>query len=93
MRVYIVSIAVGVLVGVIYALLNVRSPAPPAIALVGLLGMLVGEQLVPLAMRLMNGQSISAAWIASECVPKVTGLPARQPTPGEPASSDQGRTS
>jgi XapX domain-containing protein len=49
MRPYLVSLAVGLLVGVIYALLKVRSPAPPTIALVGLLGILLGEQLVPLA--------------------------------------------
>jgi XapX domain-containing protein len=41
---YLVSLAVGILVGGIYALLRVRSPAPPVIALVGLLGMLAGEQ-------------------------------------------------
>lgn len=40
------SLGAGVLIGLIYALLKVRSPAPPAIALVGLLGMLAGEQLV-----------------------------------------------
>ena len=45
MKPYLVSLAVGLLVGVIYALFNVRSPAPPVIALVGLLGILVGEQL------------------------------------------------
>jgi len=46
MSVGLVSFAAGVLIGVMYALLKVRSPAPPAIALVGLLGMLMGEQLV-----------------------------------------------
>ena len=40
-----ISLAAGVLVGLIYALLNVRSPAPPAVALVGLLGMLIGSTL------------------------------------------------
>ncbi len=35
--------------GVIYGLLNVRSPAPPVVALVGLLGILLGEQVPPLA--------------------------------------------
>ncbi len=48
MRPYLISLAAGLLVGVIYALLKVRSPAPPAIALVGLLGILLGEQVVPL---------------------------------------------
>lgn len=44
-RAYMISLAVGLLVGVIYALLNTRSPAPPVIALLGLLGMLIGESL------------------------------------------------
>jgi len=41
----LVSLAAGVFIGLIYALLNVRSPAPPAVALVGLLGMIVGSTL------------------------------------------------
>jgi len=52
-KTYLVSLAVGLLVGVIYALFNVRSPAPPVIALVGLLGILAGEQLPPLVKKLM----------------------------------------
>lgn len=43
---YLLSLAVGLGVGVIYGLLAVRSPAPPIIALIGLLGMLAGEALV-----------------------------------------------
>lgn len=43
---YAISLAVGLLVGGIYAFLNTRSPAPPVIALLGLLGMLLGESLV-----------------------------------------------
>lgn len=42
---YVLSAAVGLLVGVIYGALNVRSPAPPVIALIGLLGILAGEQI------------------------------------------------
>ena len=41
----LISLGAGVLIGLVYALLNVRSPAPPAVALVGLLGMIVGGQL------------------------------------------------
>jgi XapX domain-containing protein len=48
MKVHLLSLGAGLLVGVIYSLLNVRSPAPPVVALIGLLGILVGEQLVPL---------------------------------------------
>lgn len=52
MKPYLISLAAGLLVGCVYSLLNVRSPAPPAIALVGLLGILIGEQALPLV-RLM----------------------------------------
>ena len=51
MKPYLISLGVGLLVGIIYSVLHVRSPAPPVIALVGLLGMLAGEQIVPLAGR------------------------------------------
>lgn len=40
-----ISLGAGVFIGLIYALLNVRSPAPPAVALVGLLGMIFGSTL------------------------------------------------
>jgi XapX domain-containing protein len=40
---YIISLIVGLGIGVIYGLVSVRSPAPPIIALLGLLGMLAGE--------------------------------------------------
>lgn len=40
---YVVSLAVGLGVGAVYGLVSVRSPAPPIIALLGLLGMLAGE--------------------------------------------------
>src|SRR5882757_3057272 len=63
MKMYVLSLAVGVLVGAIYGLLNVRSPAPPVIALVGLSGILLGEQLVPLAKRLASSEAVSAAWV------------------------------
>jgi XapX domain-containing protein len=43
---YLVSLGVGLGVGVAYGLLGVRSPAPPIIALLGLLGMLAGEMAV-----------------------------------------------
>jgi len=52
MKAYLLSFGVGVLVGAIYALLNVRSPAPPIIALLGLLGILLGEQIPPAAKKL-----------------------------------------
>jgi XapX domain-containing protein len=43
---YVISLVVGLGIGVIYGLVNVRSPAPPIIALLGLLGILVGETMI-----------------------------------------------
>jgi XapX domain-containing protein len=45
MRVLLISFAVGLFVGVLYGVIRVKSPAPPIIALLGLLGMVLGEQL------------------------------------------------
>ncbi len=45
MKASFVSFLVGLGVGVIYGLIRVKSPAPPIIALLGLLGMVFGEQL------------------------------------------------
>ena len=45
MKVLFLSFVVGLGVGVLYALLRVKSPAPPIVALLGLLGMVLGEQL------------------------------------------------
>jgi XapX domain-containing protein len=73
MKVYLVALGAGILVGIIYGLLNVRSPAPPVVALVGLLGMLIGEQVIPAAKRLLHGEAIHWGWIKSECVPHLFG--------------------
>ena len=43
---YLLSLIIGLAVGTLYGVLQVRSPAPPIIALIGLLGMLAGEQAV-----------------------------------------------
>ena len=73
MKPYLVSLAAGLLVGVIYGLMNVRSPAPPVIALVGLLGILVGEQIVPIAKRLVARESLTLGWLQRECGEHVFG--------------------
>ncbi|WP_133646418.1 DUF1427 family protein [Paraburkholderia flava] len=54
MKPYLVSLAVGVAVGLLYHLVDVKSPAPPTIALVGLLGMLGGEHLIPVVRTLLS---------------------------------------
>ncbi|QWT21299.1 XapX domain-containing protein [Bacillus sp. NP157] len=40
---YLISLCFGLAVGIAYGFSGVRSPAPPMIALIGLLGMLAGE--------------------------------------------------
>lgn len=77
MKIYLVALAAGVLVGLIYALLQVRSPAPPVVALVGLLGMLIGEQSVPLVKRMLAKEPITASWLRTHCVAQITGVPAK----------------
>jgi XapX domain-containing protein len=74
MKVYVLSLGVGLLVGVIYSLLNVRSPAPPMVALVGLFGILIGEQLLPVGKQLLSGSSIAAAWREGGCSAHVFGM-------------------
>ncbi|MDM0015062.1 XapX domain-containing protein [Variovorax sp. J22P168] len=73
MKPYLVSLALGVLVGVVYALFSVRSPAPPIIALVGLLGILAGEQLPPLAKRLFDRGPASSSWLHQQVKPHMFG--------------------
>ena len=85
MRAYLVSLGAGLLVGIVYSLLNVRSPAPPVVALVGLLGILIGEQIMPVARHMLEGSQLAAAWRQSHCTRHVFGLlpgrhdPATQP--------------
>lgn len=73
MKPYLVSAAIGLLVGVIYALFNVRSPAPPVIALVGLLGILVGEQLPPLVKQWLASAPAATSWLHHQVKPHMFG--------------------
>ncbi len=72
MKAYLASLAAGLLVGIVYSLIGVRSPAPPVIALVGLLGILVGEQVVPLVRHAAAGHSITA-FVRTDCRSHVFG--------------------
>lgn len=67
MKPYLLALGAGLVVGIVYSLLNVRSPAPPVIALVGLLGILAGEQIVPVAKRMIGGEGLSLGWLRSQC--------------------------
>jgi XapX domain-containing protein len=86
MKIYLVSLGAGVLVGIIYSLLHVRSPAPPVVALIGLLGMLIGKQVIPVARHWLSGYSIGAA--CQQSIPHVFGmLPGQQNPPPTVARS------
>ncbi|KVD43607.1 hypothetical protein WS61_17100 [Burkholderia sp. ABCPW 11] len=67
MKPYVLSLLAGILAGVIYGAIGVNSPAPPVIALVGLLGMLAGEQILPVARRVLSGHRLHTAWRDAKC--------------------------
>lgn len=87
MKRYLMSLGVGLLVGVIYALLDVRSPAPPVIALVGLFGILLGEQIPPLAKGYLQEKPAGQSWLRHQVQPHVFGHLPRGQKPS--AHSDQ----
>lgn len=73
MKPYLLSLAAGLLVGIVYALINVRSPAPPVIALIGLLGILIGEQIPPLVKHYLARDARASAWIHEQVKPHMFG--------------------
>jgi XapX domain-containing protein len=78
MKGYLIFLGAGLLIGMIYTVLNVRSPAPPLIALVGLLGIVCGEQIIPLAKQMLDGKSLVVSWYQFACHEHVFGeLPGR----------------
>jgi len=84
MKMYLLSLGAGLLVGVIYSLVNVRSPAPPVVALVGLLGILLGEQILPVGRQMIAGTALAAAWQQLRCTQHVFGaMPGRHAEPPE----------
>jgi len=44
MKALLISFVIGLIVGVLYGVIRVKIPAPPIVALLGLLGMVLGEQ-------------------------------------------------
>jgi len=87
MKMYLLSLGAGLLVGLVYSLLHVRSPAPPIIALVGLLGILVGEQIIPVGKKLLSGTPLAAAVQESNSKPHLFGH-----LPGHHSKSEADKT-
>jgi XapX domain-containing protein len=93
MKVYLLSLGAGILVGIVYSLLHVRSPAPPIVALVGLLGILIGEQLIPVGKQLLTGATLASACDKANSVAHVLGrLPGRHSETPPPKSSTAARS-
>lgn len=83
MKVLFVSFAVGLFVGVLYGLIRVKSPAPPIVALLGLLGMVLGEQLGGwiLAKKITLTRSASVCLVAKHWDQPAGVQPVAQPQP------------
>jgi XapX domain-containing protein len=78
MKIYLISLAAGLLVGIVYSLLQVRSPAPPLVALVGLLGILAGEQIIPVGKQIIAGKPWRSACANTQTLAHIFGqLPGR----------------
>lgn len=78
MKAYMLSLGAGLIVGIIYSLMGVRSPAPPVIALVGLAGILLGEQVIPIARRIASMPEL-IRFVSNDCANHVLGqLPANR---------------
>ncbi|WP_020066117.1 DUF1427 family protein [Paraburkholderia caledonica] len=83
---YIISLGVGFGVGLLYWLLKVQSPAPPLIALAGLLGMVLGEHAIPVVKAQLFPQSA-----AVEAASPSSTLPVAAPMPDSSAQKSRAR--
>lgn len=90
MKVYLMSLGAGLLVGVLYSLMNVRSPAPPVVALVGLLGILAGEQLPTVIKNLWLKEPLAVSWIR-QIRPHVFGHLPKGAPPASPSVAESPR--
>jgi XapX domain-containing protein len=67
MKTLLISFVAGLLVGVVYGVIRVKSPAPPIVALLGLLGMVLGEQAGGwLPMRKIQAPNVASVHIVGE---------------------------
>jgi XapX domain-containing protein len=84
MKDYVLSLAAGGVVGILYGLLAVDAPAPPVVALIGLAGILLGEQILPVGRRVLGGigfgEACAAAGTTLHLFGALPGRPARRMT-------------
>jgi XapX domain-containing protein len=78
MKLYLLSLGAGLMVGIIYSVINVRSPAPPLIALLGLLGMLGGEQVIPGMKQVLAASTTASISSYARCLSDAFGFSSRR---------------
>jgi XapX domain-containing protein len=87
---YVYSLVSGLLFGIGYGLLGLKSPAPPLIALAGLLGMLGGDQLVSHLKEHLATRSHPPAASAPASTGANAGVEAPRPTPAQSDQNNRG---
>ncbi|MED4586720.1 XapX domain-containing protein [Brevibacillus choshinensis] len=50
----LVALGTGIVIGVVFQSLRIPSPAPPMLGLIGLIGMFLGQRLIPWIKLLLN---------------------------------------
>jgi XapX domain-containing protein len=65
---YLISLGAGLVAGLLYYLVRVQSPAPPLIALAGLLGIVIGEHAIPFVQAQLRTPEAQ-----TQCAPPVAG--------------------
>ncbi|RAK52707.1 DUF1427 family protein [Phenylobacterium deserti] len=85
MKPYLIALAMGLAAGLLYGAFQVRSPAPPVIALVGLFGMLVGEQ-VPARIRQLVARPAGLAETRTDADRDIRRVPLSPRPPPQPGA-------
>ncbi|MGK5507708.1 XapX domain-containing protein [Brevibacillus formosus] len=50
----LLALVTGIVIGVVFQSLRIPSPAPPMLGLIGLIGMFLGQRLIPWIKLLLN---------------------------------------
>jgi XapX domain-containing protein len=65
---YLISLGAGLVVGLLYYFSRVQSPAPPLVALAGLLGIVIGEHAIPFVQAQLHTPQAQTRAAAPEIV-------------------------
>jgi XapX domain-containing protein len=79
---YLISLAAGFVVGLLYCLVRVQSPAPPLIALAGLLGIVLGEHTIPVVRAHLFPDSVQVQQVETSVGAPASAKPSPSVDPG-----------